>query len=66
MKHRTSRHNLIYGAHAVLEALRNPKRTCQALWVSKGIDPEVEEAIKEHPQLELNYVDNHELDRMVV
>jgi 23S rRNA (guanosine2251-2'-O)-methyltransferase len=65
MKYRTSHQNLIYGAHAVLAALRNPKRTCHALWVSKGLSPEIEEEIKSHQDMELHYVDAKELDRLV-
>lgn len=49
----------------MLAALRNPKRTCHSLWVSKGFSPEIEQAIKSHPKLEIHSVDNFELDRLV-
>ncbi len=65
MKQRSSRHNLIYGAHAVTAALQNPRRVCHTLWVSKGLSPEIELAIKAHQDLELLYVSAEELDRMV-
>lgn len=65
MKQRINRHNLIYGAHAVTAALRNPHRVCQTLWASKGLSPEIEVAIKAHPKLEINYVSADELDNMV-
>lgn len=56
---------MIYGAHAVLAALRNPNRTCHALWASKGLSPEIEQAIKDHPSLEIYVADANELDRLV-
>jgi len=65
MKHRSSQQNLIYGAHAVLAALRNPQRICHTLWASKGLSPEAEQAIKAHPDLDIKSCDGLELDRLV-
>lgn len=65
MKHTSSHNSFIYGAHAVLAALRNPKRTCLVLWASKGLSPEAEQAIKLHPDLDLRFTNAEELDRLV-
>ncbi|MBP6986146.1 MAG: 23S rRNA (guanosine(2251)-2'-O)-methyltransferase RlmB [Alphaproteobacteria bacterium] len=65
MKHKSHPQNFIYGTHAVLAALRNPKRTCQYLLFSKSVAPEIESAIRDHPDLDIRSVDNIELDRLV-
>jgi 23S rRNA (guanosine2251-2'-O)-methyltransferase len=65
MKQRSSHQNLIYGAHAVLAALRNSKRICHALWASKGMSPEIELAVKSHPDLDIRSASAEELDRLV-
>lgn len=65
MKQRSQRHNLIYGAHAVLAALNNPNRKCQTLWVGKGLSPEIEHAVKAHAGLDIIAASNEELDSLV-
>lgn len=65
MKKKTSSSSLIYGAHAVLAALRNPHRQCQLLLLSRGLSPEIEELLPKHPDLKIKHITPEEMSDQV-